>query len=138
MTYSAHISHDAVLRARVALLTSGKPQLGERVAAYRVLARVSPLAYLPLLAVALGKYAVREFSHEPAVVAALLAESVAAAREAYAREPARVGLLADCLTVYRLQMERMDRGAEARAAQEEMALLVGEEGSAARGRPAAR
>ncbi|WP_330328573.1 hypothetical protein OHS33_01680 [Streptomyces sp. NBC_00536] len=128
MTFSAHISHDAVLRARVALLGSGKPLLAERVAAYRILARVSPLAYLPLLAGALRKYGAREFAHEPAIQLALLAESVAAAREMYAREPGRAGLLIDALRAYGGQLARMERRAEARAADEEITRLVAGEG----------
>ncbi|MER5730595.1 hypothetical protein ABT084_20075 [Streptomyces sp. NPDC002138] len=138
MTYSAHISHDAVLRARVALLGSGKPTLAERVAAYRVLAGVSPLAYLPLLAIALRKYAHREFTHQPVTQLALLAESVAAARDMYAREPGRIGLLIDSLLGHREQLERMGRQAEARTADEEIARLVAEEGSAGHGGPTAR
>ncbi|MET9698482.1 hypothetical protein ABZY31_16360 [Streptomyces sp. NPDC006529] len=138
MTNSAHISHDAVLRARVALLGSAKPPLAERVAAYRVLAAVSPLAYLPLLAVALRKYGRREFAHRPAVHLALLAESVSVARELYARQPGRVGLLIDSLAVYREQLDRMERRAQAGAAAEEIGRLAAGEESPGPGGPATR
>ncbi|MCY0921503.1 hypothetical protein OS965_25495 [Streptomyces sp. H27-G5] len=123
MNPSAHINHHAVLRARVALLGSGKPPLGERVAAYRVLAQVSPLAYLPLLAVALGKYARREFADRPDIALALHMESVAAARRMCALEPERVELLVHSLTLYREQLIHMDRQEEVRTVEKELTTL---------------
>ncbi|MER6519945.1 hypothetical protein ABT246_24205 [Streptomyces sp. NPDC001553] len=123
MNPSAHINHHAVLRARVALLGSGKPPLDQRVAAYRVLAQVSPLAYLPLLAIALGKYARREFADRPDIAAALHAESVAAARRVCALEPERGELLVHSLTLYREQLIHMDRQEEVRAVELELTTL---------------
>ncbi|MET9963417.1 hypothetical protein ABZ128_30840 [Streptomyces sp. NPDC006326] len=122
MNHSAHINHDAVLRARVALLGSGKPSVGERVAAYRVLVQVSPLAYLPKLAVALGKYS-RQFAHRPETALALRAESVAAARRMCTLEPERAELLVRSLSYYRLQLRLMGRSAEVLAVDEEIALV---------------
>lgn len=125
MSESVKINHDAVLRARVALLGSEKPSVAQRVAAYRVLVQVSPPAYLPLLAVALGKYARREFSDRPDIALTLLAESVDAARRMYALEPARSALLVGSLREYRGQLARMGRQSEIRAVDEEIARVAG-------------
>ncbi|MFI5617652.1 hypothetical protein [Streptomyces sp. NPDC051567] len=109
MTHTAHINHHAVLRARVALLGSGTLPVRERVAAYRVLVDVSPLAYLPLLTVALESYGRVEFAHRPEIALALLAEGVAAARRMLALEPGRTELLRDALTAHRAQLALMGR-----------------------------
>ncbi|MFK0219579.1 hypothetical protein ACIQWN_15455 [Streptomyces vinaceus] len=124
MNHSAHINHDAVLRARVALLGSGKPSVRERVAAYRVLAQVSPLAYLPLLSAALWKYSRYEFAHQPEIALALRAESVAAARRMYALEPGRGDLLLTALTHHRELLVLMDRQEELRAVEEEITRVA--------------
>ncbi|MFI6001348.1 hypothetical protein ACIA98_13130 [Streptomyces sp. NPDC051366] len=124
MNHSANINHDAVLRARVALLGSAKPPVRERVAAYRVLVQVSPLAYLPLLSAALWKYSRYEFAHRPDIALALRAESVAAARRMYAMEPGRADLLVTALTHYREQLILMDRQEEVRGVEEEIARMV--------------
>ncbi|MFI5828127.1 hypothetical protein ACIA6C_12770 [Streptomyces sp. NPDC051578] len=125
MSESVKINHDAVLRAQVALLGSEKPSVAQRVAAYRVLVQVSPLAYLPLLAVALGKYARREFSDRPDIALTLLAESVDAARRMYALEPARSALLVGSLREYRGQLARTGRQSAIRAVDEEIARVAG-------------
>ncbi|MFJ6718395.1 hypothetical protein [Streptomyces sp. NPDC091259] len=123
MSESGNINHDAVLRARVALLGSEKPSVAQRVAAYRVLVRASPLAYLPLLAVALGKYARRDFADRPDIALALLAESVTAARRVHELEPARSDLLVDALLGYRGQLARMGRQSEFPAVDGQIALV---------------
>ncbi|MFF1556324.1 hypothetical protein [Streptomyces sp. NPDC058279] len=123
MSESVNINHDAVLRARVALLGSEKPSVAQRVAAYRVLVQVSPLAYLPLLTVALGKYSRRDFADRPEIALALLAESVAAARRLYALEPDRSALLGAALAGYREQLLVMGRRSETGAVDEEIAVL---------------
>ncbi|MFF4099495.1 hypothetical protein [Streptomyces sp. NPDC001903] len=127
MNHSANINHDAVLRARVALLGSAKPPVRERVAAYRVLARVSPLAYLPLLSAALWKYSRYEFAHQPEIALALRAESVDAARRMCALEPGWDDLLVTALTNHRELLILMDRQEELRAVEEELARAVSEE-----------
>ncbi|MFE3580472.1 hypothetical protein [Streptomyces vinaceus] len=124
MNHSANINHDAVLRARVALLGSGKPSVRERVAAYRVLAQVSPLAYLPLLSAALWKYSRYEFAHQPEIALALRAESVAAARRMYALDPGRGDLLLTALTHHRELLVLMDRQEELRAVEEEITRVA--------------
>ncbi|MFD5512315.1 hypothetical protein ACFWIB_31735 [Streptomyces sp. NPDC127051] len=124
MNHSANINHDAVLRARVALLGSAKPPVRERVAAYRVLVQVSPLAYLPLLSAALWKYSRYEFAHRPEIALALRAESVAAARGMYAMEPGWGDLLVTALTNHRELLILMDRQEELRAVEEEITRTV--------------
>ncbi|MFJ2592654.1 hypothetical protein [Streptomyces erythrochromogenes] len=123
MNHTAHISHDAVLRARVALLGSQALTVRQEVAAYRVLAQVSPLAYLPLLARALCTYSRQEFADQPGTALALRAEAVAAARRMYALEAGRVQLLIVVLRAYRLQLSAMGRQEELAEVQGEIALL---------------
>ncbi|MGW6614740.1 hypothetical protein ACWGA0_14930 [Streptomyces erythrochromogenes] len=123
MNHTAHISHDAVLRARVALLGSQALTVRQEVAAYRVLAQVSPLAYLPLLARALCTYSRQEFADRPGTALALRTEAVAAARRMYALEAGRVQLLIVVLRAYRLQLAVMGRQEETEAVEREIALL---------------
>ncbi|MGW9071559.1 hypothetical protein ACWGQT_19225 [Streptomyces yangpuensis] len=122
MTHTAHISHDAILRARVALYHV-HPTAQEQVAAYRVLARVSPLAYLPLLAHALSIYVMHEFADRPEIALALRAEAVDAARRMNSLEAGREQLLIDTLKTYRRQLKYMGRQEELSAVEEEITLL---------------
>lgn len=124
MTYSAHAHHDAVLRARVALLGSQTLPARQEVAAYRVLVQVSPLAYLPLLAEALYEYSRQDFAHLPETALALLAEAVSAARRMYTMEPSRDLLLVKALDRYREQLVLMDRKEELGAVEREMARVA--------------
>ncbi|MFJ3204455.1 hypothetical protein [Streptomyces sp. NPDC086989] len=124
MNPTENINHDAVLRARVALLGSGTLPVGQQVAAYRVLVRVSPLAYLPLLAVALFQYSQWEFAHRPEIALALRTESVAAARRMCDLEPDRTQLLLTALVHYSEQLAVMDRPVELAAVEKEMTALV--------------
>ncbi|MFE7098158.1 hypothetical protein [Streptomyces erythrochromogenes] len=123
MNHTAHISHDAVLRARVALLGSQALTVRQEVAAYRVLAQVSPLAYLPLLARALCTYSRQEFTDQPGTALALRAEAVAAARRMHALEAGRAPLLIVVLRAYRVQLAVMGRQEEVEAVEREIALL---------------
>ncbi|MFD9410736.1 hypothetical protein ACFWBN_27465 [Streptomyces sp. NPDC059989] len=122
MNHTANINHDAVLRARVALLGSESLPVRQRVAAYRVLVQVSPLVYLPLLSRALYPYS-QEFAHQPAIALALRAEGVDAARRMCAMEPEREELLYLALAGYRHQLALMDRPDELAAVDEEIALM---------------
>ncbi|MGW3321517.1 hypothetical protein [Streptomyces virginiae] len=124
MTYSAHAGHDAVLRARVALLGSQTLPARQEVAAYRVLVQVSPAAYLPLLAEALYEYSRQDFAHLPETALALRAEALAAARRMYAMEPARGLLLGKALNRYREQLVLMDRQEEIAEVEREMAQVA--------------
>lgn len=125
MNHTAHINHDAVLRARVALLGSGTLPPRQQVAAYRVLVQVSPLAYLPRLADALYEYSRAEFAHDHGIALALRAEAVAAARRMAELEPGWSGLLRTALIRYRKQLDRMEGClAERGTVDEELALLA--------------
>ncbi|MET9463953.1 hypothetical protein ABZY44_03840 [Streptomyces sp. NPDC006544] len=124
MNSSPNISHDAVLRARVALLGSGTLPVKEEVAAYRVLVHVSPLAYLPRLAVALWEYS-RQCADQPRTVLALHVESVEAARRMCAMEPGRTDLLVGALLAYREQLLLVHRAADVAAVDAEIARAEG-------------
>ncbi|MFJ7266346.1 hypothetical protein ACIQV3_06685 [Streptomyces sp. NPDC099050] len=124
MNSTENINHDAVLRARVALLGSGTLPVRERVAAYRVLVQVSPLAYLPLLAVALYAYSRQEFAHRPGIALALRAESVDAARRMCALEPGETQLLLSSLVHYRERLLLTEPPEELAAVEAEMSALA--------------
>ncbi|MFG2869513.1 hypothetical protein [Streptomyces sp. NPDC048338] len=111
--------HDAVLRARVLLLGSGRLRPLEEVHAYRVLAEVSPKAYLPKLVDALLSMSYR--SRDPEVDLTLTAEAVEAARRIHAGAPARAERLRRALDAYQRALFALGRRAEGRAACEEMA-----------------
>lgn len=112
------IDHDAVLRARVLLLGSGRLSLLEQVHAYRVLAEVSPKAYLPKLVDALLSMSYR--SRNPEVDLALGAEAVEATRK-IAGAVARTERLCRALDVYQAALFALGRRSEGLAACEEMA-----------------
>lgn len=124
MNPTENINHDAVLRARVALLGSGTLPVRQQVAAYRVLVQVSPLAYLPPLAVALFEHSRQEYAHRPEIALALRAEAVAAARRMCVLEPGRSQLLLTALVHYGEQLALMDRPGELAAVEAETASLV--------------
>ncbi|MFE1551000.1 hypothetical protein [Streptomyces sp. NPDC058718] len=126
---------DAVLRARVALLGSRRLTIREEVEAYRVLAEVSPQAYLPKLVQVLVdcSYSLGNAELRPA----LYAEAVAAARRFDAEVPNRDKLLRQALHSHELALFAVGRRAEGRAVCEELArtapygrlaLVLAEEG----------
>ncbi|MFJ5832701.1 hypothetical protein [Streptomyces sp. NPDC093089] len=135
MEDTAKVDQDAVLRARVLLLGSGRLTARERVGAYRVLAEVSPLAYLPKLVDALI-----ERTHEldePELHVTLYAEALAAARRLPADAPRREGRLSRTLSGYEHALFAAGRRAEGRALCEEsakagrhgrLAVVLAEEG----------
>ncbi|MGI5337050.1 hypothetical protein ACQEVS_06475 [Streptomyces sp. CA-181903] len=113
------IDHDAVMRARVLLLRSGRPSLLEEVGAYRVLAEVSPKAYLPKL---VGALLLMSYRHrDPQVILALAAEAVEAGRRMEAGAPNRAERLCRALDAHQSALCALGRRAEKRAACEEMA-----------------
>ncbi|MFG3349953.1 hypothetical protein ACGF1Z_33420 [Streptomyces sp. NPDC048018] len=113
---------DAVLRARVLLLGSGRRTLTEEVGAYRVLAEVSPRAYLPKLAGALVSWGYTdELRDLPEARTALHAEAAAAARRIGAGEPNRAEVLHRALGAYERGLFALGRRAEGRAVCEELA-----------------
>ncbi|MGW3089000.1 hypothetical protein [Streptomyces sp. NPDC001108] len=113
------IDHDAVLRARVLLLGSGRPSGAELVGAYRVLAEVSPKAYLPKLVDAL--LALRRQGWDPKVDLALAAEASRAARRMEAGAPNRAERLRRALDAHRASLFALGLRAEGRAVCEELA-----------------
>lgn len=124
------IDQDAVLRARATLLASGRPSLARQVDAYRVLAQVSPVSYLPRLAGALVSYGYgHEFRDRPEARLALKAEAVAVARRIDPGDPRRTEVLVDTLHAWEFELFRAGRRAEALAVCEEMAE-AGREGFA--------
>ncbi|MFF5971096.1 hypothetical protein ACFY7C_06165 [Streptomyces sp. NPDC012769] len=133
MADTEKIDQDAVLRARVLLLGSGRLSTWECVGAYRVLARVSPRAYLPrLMDALLGRGYELD---DPEVRVRLFAEAVDAARRI--EGDARPGRLARALGAYERALFAAGRRAEGRAVCEEsagagaygrLALVLAEEG----------
>ncbi|MEV7872066.1 hypothetical protein AB0P17_39535 [Streptomyces sp. NPDC088124] len=113
------IDHDAVLRARVLLLGSGQPSRAELARAYRVLAEVTPKAYMPKLVDAL--LALRHESRDPKVDLALAAEASRAARRIEAGAPNRAERLHRALDAYQASLFALGHRAEGRAICEELA-----------------
>ncbi|MFF8378763.1 hypothetical protein ACF07V_21845 [Streptomyces sp. NPDC015661] len=112
-------SQDAVLRARVLLLGSEEPSLRARLDAYRVLAEVSPRAYLPKLVDALLERA-RDFG-DPEILRALYGEAAAAARRFDADVRDGKERLHLALSHYEHALFAVGRRAEGRAVCEELA-----------------
>ncbi|WP_030770861.1 hypothetical protein [Streptomyces sp. NRRL F-2664] len=115
------IDHDAVLRARVLLLGSGQPSPLEEVHAYRVLAQVSPKAYLPKLVDALISMSHR--GRGPEVNLALATEAVEAARRIGDGAPTAMRLerLSRALHAHERALFALGRREEGRAVCEELA-----------------
>lgn len=122
MNHSENVDHESVLRARAILLGSGRIGLHEEIRAYRVLAQVGPLTYLPKLARALLMLSHQEFRNQPEIRLNLTAEALAAVRRLDASEPKRTELLIDTLNDYQRQLYTLGRRAEGFAVREEMAL----------------
>ncbi|WP_037675497.1 hypothetical protein [Streptomyces globisporus] len=113
---------ETVLRARVLLLGSGRLNWWQEVEAYRVLATVSPAAYLPKLVRALTSYRNASWrTADPEVELALHAEAVEAARRIGTDEPNRADVLCGTLRSYQRSLFAAGRRAEGRAVCEELA-----------------
>ncbi|MEU2076537.1 hypothetical protein [Streptomyces sp. NPDC013489] len=122
MNHSEKIDHDAVLRARTMLLGSDRLSWRQQVEAYRVLAEVSPAAYLPKLADALTSYRNNHWrTARPEVELACHTEAADAARRIDHGEPNRTEVLCRTLDSYRRTLLTAGRRAEAFAVCEEMA-----------------
>ncbi|MFJ6940180.1 hypothetical protein [Streptomyces sp. NPDC101132] len=115
--------HDAVLQARVLLLGSGLPSVGEQVSAYRVLLGVNRQAYAPKLVDALLTMAGR--SRNPEVGLALTTEAVQVARTIEAGAPSRTERLCRALGSHQAALFALGRRAEGRAVRGELAEARG-------------
>ncbi|WP_420033466.1 hypothetical protein ACN2WE_13195 [Streptomyces sp. cg28] len=111
--------HDAVLRARVLLLGTGRLGLLQEVNAYRVLAEVSPKAYLPKFVDALLLMSYR--SRVPEVDLLLTSEAVQAVRKIEAGMARREERLRSALDAYQRALFAVGRRDEGRAVREELA-----------------
>ncbi|MFI1812655.1 hypothetical protein ACH414_20225 [Streptomyces sp. NPDC020422] len=114
-----NIDHDAVLRARVLLLGSGRLGPWEEIGAYRVLAEVSPRAYLPKLVDALLAQA--GHTRDPERALALFEEAADGARRLGAGLPDGNGPLLCALDARRRALFAAGRRSEGRAVCEELA-----------------
>ncbi|MFD7029382.1 hypothetical protein ACFWAR_15235 [Streptomyces sp. NPDC059917] len=133
------IDHDAVLRARMLLLGSGRPSARDQVDAYRVLVEVNPKAYAPKLVDAL--LSLRYQSKSPERDVELTAEASRVARGIEVGEPKRAERLLRALDAHRFSLLAVGRRTEGRAVCEELAaaglstpltIALAEEGDFAR------
>ncbi|GHH81003.1 hypothetical protein [Streptomyces capitiformicae] len=118
------VDQDAVLRARNVLLGSGRPTPREEVEACRVLARVSPAAYLPRLSRALVHLGYGDvFDELPQARLALFEEAAEAAYALDASDPMRTEVLLKALDSLQNHLFVIGRRAEGLALREEMAEI---------------
>ncbi|WP_329117572.1 hypothetical protein [Streptomyces sp. NBC_01465] len=119
------MDQDDILRARNTLLASGRRTPREEVDAYRVLAHVSPAAYLPRLSKALQRlsYNTNNATWHPDRLA-LCEEAVAAARAVDPSDPARADLLFEALNSCQRALYTLGRRTEGLAMRAEM-LAIG-------------
>lgn len=123
MDHSGKVDQDDIVRARNVLLSSGRLYARDKVDAYRVLAQVSPAAYLPLLAKALQQLSYEGGRAHPAALA-LCEEAVAAARAIDQAEPARADVLFETLDTCQRNLYAVGRRGEGLALRAEM-LAIG-------------
>ncbi|MCX5084324.1 hypothetical protein [Streptomyces sp. NBC_00401] len=124
MTHSGNVDQDDIVRARNVLLASGRRTPREEVDAYRVLAHVSPAAYLPLLAKALQRLSYDTGAGRPHVAClALREEAVAAARAIDPTEPARADVLYEALDSCQRELYAQGRRSEGLALRAEMVAV---------------
>ncbi|MER7888061.1 hypothetical protein ABTY35_35165 [Streptomyces fimicarius] len=117
------VDQDDIVRARNVLLASGRRTLREEVDAYRVLAQVSPAAYLPLLARKLQHlgYAGSGTWHPSSLE--LCEEAVEAARRIDPAEPVRADVLYQALRSCQRELYRRGRRTEGLALRAEMLAI---------------
>ncbi|MFF1590696.1 hypothetical protein ACFVY0_21625 [Streptomyces sp. NPDC058286] len=121
MNHSGNVDQDDIAQARNVLLASGRRTPREEVDAYRILAQVSPAAYLPRLAKALQRlsYDTSSGRRHPACLA-LCEEAVAAARAIDPAEPARADVLHEALDSCQRELYAQGRRSEGLAMRAEM------------------
>ncbi|MFB7711980.1 hypothetical protein [Streptomyces sp. NPDC056105] len=124
MNHSGNVDQDDIARARNVLLASGRRTPREEVDAYRILAQVSPAAYLPRLAKALQRlsYDTSVGRRHPACLA-LCEEAVAAARAIDPTEPARSDVLYEALDSCQRVLYAQGRRSEGLAMRAEMVAV---------------
>ncbi|MET8537981.1 hypothetical protein ABZV67_41255 [Streptomyces sp. NPDC005065] len=138
MNLSGKVDQDDIVRARNVLLASGHRTPHEEVDAYRVLAQVSPVSYLPRLVKALQRLSYDSSSGERhAACPALREEAVAAARTIDPAEPARADLLYEALDTCQRELYTQGRRAEGHAMRAEM-LAIGRAQAELSGNPAVK
>ncbi|WP_317441899.1 hypothetical protein [Streptomyces collinus] len=124
MNDTGKVDQDDIVRARNALLGSGRRTAREEVDAYRVLARVSPASYLPPLVRALQRlsYDGSSGTKHPNSLA-LCEEAVTAARSIDPAEPARADALYGALDSCQRELYSLGRRAEGLTLRAEMAAI---------------
>ncbi|WP_405708374.1 MULTISPECIES: hypothetical protein [unclassified Streptomyces] len=124
MNHSGKVDQDDIVRARNILLASGLRTPREEVDAYRVLARVSPASYLPLLARSLQRLAYDPGSGGKHVDSlALCEEAVAVARSIDPAETARAKVLYGALDRCQKEFYFLGRRTEGLAMRAEMLAI---------------
>ncbi|MFJ3714217.1 hypothetical protein [Streptomyces sp. NPDC090057] len=125
MNHTGKIDQDDILRARNALLGTGRRTAREEVDAYRVLAQVGPASYLPLLVRALHRLSYdTSTGTKHAACLALYEEAVTAARSIDPAEPTRAEVLYGALDACQSELYIQGRSAEGLAMRAEM-LAIG-------------
>ncbi|MER5864299.1 hypothetical protein [Kitasatospora sp. NPDC002040] len=128
MNHHGNVDRDAVIRAQV-LLGSGIG-IHQEIAAYRVLAEVSPLTYLSRLARALLTLGQEQLGGRPELHLAAVLEAADAARRLAEAEPGRDQVLLDALGELQRLLDALGRPEESSAAGRER-VEVGRRGFAA-------
>jgi hypothetical protein len=123
MTSSGNVDQDAVVRARAILLGSGRVDQHQEIWACRVLAQVSPSAYLPRLTQALITFGYQQSQDHPEARLAVHEEAVAAARRMDETLTKRTELLISALDSYQHQLYALERRADGFAVRQEMAEI---------------
>ncbi|MFC9325515.1 hypothetical protein [Kitasatospora sp. NPDC057015] len=108
------MNHDMVLRTRVLLLDEGRLSPMVELRAFRLMASVSPAAYLPKLSRALvaSSSGLKRWAR-PEMWSAFLEEAVAAAERMDVSDPLRAEVLAEAVGAYRQQLALVERQSDA-------------------------
>ncbi|MFE6773980.1 hypothetical protein ACFVFD_33900 [Streptomyces fimicarius] len=131
------VDQDDIVRARNVLLASGRRTLREEVDAYRVLAQVSPAAYLPLLSRKLQHLSYGDSDAWRPSSLELCEEAVEAARRIDPAEPARADVLYQALRSCQRELYRRGRRTEGLALRAEM-LAISRAQAERSGKPVAK
>jgi hypothetical protein len=123
MTSSGNVDQDAVARARAILLGTGRINQHQEIWACRVLAQVSPSAYLPRLTQALITFGYQQSQDHPEARLAVHEEAVAAARRMDETLTKRTELLIRALDSYQHQLYALKRRDDGFAVRQEMAEI---------------